>query len=176
MNENVENNIVEETGVDTKATIKTEGQTNVDMITRDEAQKMADSIVAKKLAKMPSKEELQKYNEWKESQKTEFDKQAETLQKLANLENEKLSFQRENALLKKGVNSNDLDYVLFKVSKMDGEFDTNLELFLQNNPKYLGQKEEVSKTTTTGVKVNTTTQVKEDGVISILKQKYPDRF
>ena len=71
--------------------------------------------------------DLKKYNEWLESQKTEEQKKAEketAYQKaIADLE------EKENyiAILESGVNKEDSDYVLFKVSKMDGDFKDNLE-------------------------------------------------
>lgn len=171
--ETVEDVKVEGTGeVDTQTTEKNEGQATVEMISKEEAQKMADAIVAKKLAKMPSKEELAKFNEWKESQKTEAEKQAEIQKQLIERETEIINLKNENTLLRKGVNSDDIDYVLFKVGKMEGEFETNLDNFLEEKPKFLGKSEKV---TTTGVAVNKGTQ-KETGVEAILRAKHPELF
>ena len=73
----VENNekVIEETGqkVDTQTTEQTEGQAEVEMISKEEAQKMVDKALAKKL---PPKEEMEEFRKWKESQKTEAEKQA----------------------------------------------------------------------------------------------------
>lgn len=161
----------EEVGkVDTQTTEKTEG--TVEMISKEEAQKMADAIVAKKLAKMPTKEELQKYNEYKESQKTEADKQTEKELKLTKLEQETINLKNENILLKKGVKVDDVDYVLFKVSKMEGEFEANLNEYLKENVKYTKEEEKE----TTGVAVNRNNTQKESGVSAILKAKHPELF
>lgn len=54
-----------------------EPETGVDV--KAEAQKIADAMVARKMKNMPSKEELQAYREWKESQKTETEKYADKM-------------------------------------------------------------------------------------------------
>lgn len=167
--ETVENEIVEGTGENKVATEK-ESVNNVEL----DAQKIADAMVAKKLKDMPSKEELKAYKEWKESQKTESEKQAEALKELETLRQEKLNTQRENALLKKGINNDDIDYVMFKVGKMEGEFDENLVEFLKENPKFTA-KEEKSVASTTGVK-NSGVENKDSGVTAILKAKHPELF
>ena len=140
-------------------------------------QEELDNIVKERLArvekKLPSKEELTKFNEWKESQKTEAEKQAEVLKEIEQYKLEKEQIARENILLKQGVKQDDLDYVAFKVSKMEGEFEENLKLFLQSNPKFIETKEEVKQTT--GIKSTGITQ-KDDGVVSILKQRHPELF
>ncbi len=166
--ETVENEIVEGTGENKVATEK-ESVNNVEL----DAQKIADAMVAKKLKDMPSKEELKAYKEWKESQKTESEKQAEALKELETLRQEKLNTQRENALLKKGINEEDIDYVMFKVGKMEGEFDENLVEFLKENPKFTTKEE--TKVVTTGVKTSGV-ENKDSGVTAILKQKHPELF
>jgi len=159
----VENENVEVTG----ATNEVANEVDV----KSEAQKMADAIVAKKLAKMPTKEQLAKYKDWEEAQKTETEKQAEVLKELETLKQEKVNTQRENTLLKKGVNSDDVDYVLFKVSKMDGEFEDNLETFLKENEKFTQKEKE-----TTGIANNKTVVNKSTGVEAILKARHPELF
>jgi len=138
--------------------------------TQEELQKSIDMAIAKKMAKMPTKEELAEYTKHKESMKTEAEKQTETIQKLTILEQEKNNVLRENTLLKKGVNLEDIDYVLFTVGKMEGDFETNLATFLLANTKYLTIKEKQ----TTGVAVNRSGNTHDDGVMAILKAKHPD--
>lgn len=49
---------------------------------------------------------------------------------------------REKIATKKGINADDLDYVLFKAGKLVDEktdFSKALDLFLKENPKYAGQ-------------------------------------
>src|SRR5574344_2343353 len=168
-NETVEDVKVEGTGEQTN--VATETKTEVKMITLEEAQKMVDGALAKKL---PPKENMEAFKKWQESQKTEADKQAEKDKELETLRQEKLNAQRENALLKKGINEEDIDYVMFKVSKMDGEFDENLVEFLKENPKFTA-KEEIKVVTTTGVKTSGV-ENKDGGVTAILKSRHPELF
>lgn len=126
----------------TGAVEKTE-KVNEKTFTQDEV----NAMLAKEKKKMPSNEELKAFKEWKENQKTAEEKQAEketeyqkTLTKNTELEN-------ENKAFKAGVNKDDVDYVVFKVSKMEGDFEENLASFLEDNPKYLSSnKEEITKT------------------------------
>ena len=166
--ETVEDVKIEGTG---ETNVATETKAEVKMVTLEEAQKMVNGALAKKL---PAKEEMEAFKKWQESQKTEADKQAETLKELETLRQEKLNTQRENALLKKGINENDIDYVMFKVGKMEGEFDDNLVEFLKENPKFTA-KEEKSVASTTGVKTSGV-ESKDSGVTAILKAKHPELF
>ena len=173
MENNIEKTVedvkIEETG---EQNVATETKEEVKTITLEEAQKMVNSALAKKL---PPKEEMDAFKQWKESQKTEADKQAETLKELETLRQEKLNTQRENALLKKGINVDDIDYVMFKVGKMEGEFDDNLVEFLKENPKFTAKNEEKSVASTTGVKTSGVDN-KDSGVTAILKAKHPELF
>ena len=166
--ETVEDVKIEGTG---ENKVATETKEEVKTITLEEAQKMVNSALAKKL---PPKEEMDAFKQWKESQKTEADKQAETLKELETLRQEKLNTQRENALLKKGINVDDIDYVMFKVGKMEGEFDDNLDEFLKENPKFTA-KEEKTVASTTGVKTSGVSNT-DSGVTAILKAKHPELF
>ena len=131
-----ENKEVEGAGnVDTQTTEKNEGKAEVDV--KAEAQKIADAMVAKKMKGMPSKEELKAFKEWQESQKTAEQKQAEKDAEYQKTLNELNTLKQTNAILEAGVNKEDADYVHFKVSKMEGEFEENLAKFLKDNPKYL---------------------------------------
>ncbi len=138
-------------------------------------QEEVNAMIAKEKKKMPSKEDLKAFNDWKESQKTEAEKQSELNQKYTNTQNENLSLKQENQVLKSGVNADDVDYVVFKVSKMEGEFEDNLKDFLKENPKYL-QKQDIEASKTTGVPVSKINNNEEDGVIALLKAKHPDAF
>ena len=174
MENNIEKTVedvkVEETGE--KTNVATEQKVEVEMISKEEAQKMVNSALAKKL---PPKEEMDAFKQWKESQKTETEKQAEEKKELETLRQETVNVKRENALLKKGINEEDIDYVMFKVGKMDGEFDDNLVEFLKENPKFTSKNEDKSVASTTGVKTSGVDN-KETGVMAILKAKHPQLF
>lgn len=99
-----------------------------------------DKIVGERLARerknQPDPEKLKKFEEWEKSQQTEAEKAAETAKKLQEAQTEAEQLRRENAIMKAGVNTDDADYVLFKVGKMEGNFNDNLKKFLEDNPKY----------------------------------------
>ena len=167
-----ENKEVEGAGnVDTQTTEKNEGKAEVDV--KAEAQKIADAMLAKKMKGMPSKEELKAFKEWQESQKTAEQKQAEKDAEYQKTLNELNTLKQTNAILEAGVNKDDADYVLFKVSKMEGEFEENLAKFLKDNPKYLKQELEQTESKATGAPVRTINS-KNDGVLGILASKHPE--
>lgn len=167
-----ENKEVEGAGnVDTQTTNKNEGQAEIDV--KAEAQKIADAMVAKKMKGMPSKEELKAFKDWQESQKTAEQKQAEKEAEYQKTLNELNTLKQTNAVLSAGVNKDDADYVLFKVSKMEGEFEENLAKFLNDNPKYLKQELETTEPKATGAPVRTIGS-KNDGVLGILASKHPE--
>ena len=140
--------------------------------TQEELNTIVETRLAKAKKDMPSKEELKKYYEWKEAQKTEQEKMAEKETEYQKALAEKEQIINENKILKSGVNAEDTDYVLFKVTKMEGEFEENLSKFLKDNPRFLN-KTVPSKAT--GVETRTTSQSNEDdGVMAILKSKHPN--
>lgn len=164
---------VEGTGnVDTQTTEKVEGEEK--KYSQEDAQKMADAIVAKKLKGMPSKEEIQAFNKWKESQKTEEQKKADADAENMRKDKELSEAKKELAVYKAGVNSDEVDFVVFKVSKMDGDFEDNLEKFLKENPKYKETVGESAKTT--GLPTTKIADKGDSGVAGILKSKYPSLY
>ena len=167
MEENKENNVV----TPTTNTPENGGQEQK-TFTQEELNTIIETRLAKAKKDMPSKEELKKYNEWKEAQKTEQEKMAEKETEYQKVLAEKEQIINENKILKSGVNAEDTDYVLFKVTKMEGEFEENLSKFLKDNPRFLN-KTVPSKAT--GVETRTTSQSNEDdGVMAILKSKHPN--
>ncbi len=158
-----------EVGTQTTEKKQNEGSSNVDV--KAEAQKIADAMLAKKMKGMPSKEELKAFKDWQESQKT-VEQKAEKETEYQNALSKNTSLMQENAVLRKGVNADDVDYVVFKVSKMEGEFEENLDKFLKDNPKYLGEKIEEQKAT--GTPVKTFSSNSNDGVLGILASKHPE--
>lgn len=164
-------NNAEGTGnVDTQTTNQNEGQAEK-TFTQEELNKIVQERLDKEKKKMPSKEDLKAFKEWKESQKTEAEKQAEKDAEYQKTLNELNTLKQTNAVLEAGVNKDDADYVLFKVSKMEGDFDENLTKFLKDNPKYKESEPEGQKATGTQVKkINS----QNDGVLGILASKHPE--
>jgi len=121
------------------------------------AQKLADKMVARKLKGMPSKEEIQEFKTWKSTQDEETAKTQELY--------------KENQALKLGVDVEDLDYVLYKINKIDGVFEENLKTFLKNNPKYIKKEYKTNFSSQNNFSVN-----KKNNVEDILKTRHPDIF
>ena len=132
-----------------------------------------DKKLKEKYEKKYSGIDIAKYKEWEESQKTAEQKQAE--KEAEYLEKDKKIVLLENKLKLKDANVSKEyeDYVLFKVSNMDGEFEDNLGQFLKENPKYI-QGEEITEPKATGTSVKSISSSETDGVLAILKAKHPE--
>ena len=169
--ETVENVKVEETG---NAVTQTEEKTEVstEKIYSQEDYNALDKKLKAKYEKKYEGIDIAKYKAWEDSQKTAEQKQAEKETEYQSTLSKNESLTQENAVLRKGVNVDDVDYVVFKVSKMEGEFEENLAKFLKDNPKFLGQELEERKAT--GAPVKTLGSTQNDGVLSILANKHKD--
>ena len=99
-----------------------------------------DAIIGERLARerknQPDPDRLKAFEEWEKSQQTEAEKAAQTAKELSEAKAAAEALRHENAVIKAGVNADDVDYVLFKVGKMEGDFGDNLKKFLEENPKY----------------------------------------
>lgn len=166
-------NAVTQTEQKTEATVtepvkKTE---EVKTFTQDEV----NAMMAKERSKMPSKEDMKAFNDWKESQKTEVQKQTERAQEFAKLQAEKDSLEQLTKIYDAGVTGKDnVEFIQFKVSKMEGDFDENLKSYLDEHPNYL-QKELEKEPKNTGETVKKISKDSDmDGVTAILKAKHPE--
>ncbi len=163
--ENTEKIIEEETIVESGEKIFTQNEVN----------ELIESRLARAKKQMPSKEELEDFKKWKESQKTEAEKLAQREQEYHQIQSEKEHLRRENVVLRSGVNWDDADYVLYKVSKMEGEFEENLKSFLTENSKFINNSSSTVKNT--GVIATVNNKINDDeGYLSILKRKHPNLF
>lgn len=139
--------------------------------TQDEVNALIESRLARAKKQMPTREDLEAFKAWKDSQKSDVERNAQREQEYLQVLQDKENILRENNVLKSGVNYDDADYVLFKVSKMQGDFDDNLKTFLTDNPKYTAK---AGLTLNTGVIATKTQPRDEDGVTAILRKKYPN--
>lgn len=142
--ETVEDKKIEETE---KAVTQPEEKTEEEAV-KTFTQEEVNSMLKKEKQKVEKKYEgvdIKKYNEWVESQKTAEEKQAEKEAEYQKTLNASQMKDKTIAILRAGVKSEDEDYVLFKVSKMEGDFEENLEKFLEENPKYLNFTETVEE-------------------------------
>lgn len=108
--------------------------------TQADLDRIVEDRLARERKKIPSADELKKFNDWKKEQQTEAERQAEREKEFAALQSENAKLKNEAAIIRSGVNSDDVDYVLFKVSQMDGDFEDNLKKFLASNKKYTEAK------------------------------------
>lgn len=165
-------NIVE---AETTTTDKVEN--NSAEVVKTFTQEEVNGIVKERLAKaqkgIPSKEELAKYNEWKESQQSQQEKYDNLVKNSSEKDHTISNLEKENAVLKAGITDQDeVEFICYKVGKMDGDFKENLTQYLADNPKYTKKQE----TKATGVETKSQTVPQESGVTAILKAKHPEFF
>ena len=156
--ENVQN--VEKTeNVDTQTTEQNEVKT----FTQEEV----NQIIKTRLRNIPSDDELKAYNDWKESQKTEAEKNAEVLKENESLKSRINELENMQVVANACVDSKFQKFVFSEVSK-EGNFEDNLKEYLKNNNQYLIKEE---KTKTTGYSQNTSnSQIREEK--AYLDKKY----
>lgn len=170
-----ENNNTEETGnVGTQAnTNKDEGKATK-TYTQEEYNAL-DKRLKEKYERKYKGIDIAKYKEWEESQKTAEQKQNDKEKEYQEVLSKNQNLLQENQVLKAGVNVDDVDYVVFKVSKMEGDFEENLADFIKNNPKYIKQEANEKQTKATGTQVRNIDN-KISGVGAILRKKHPELF
>lgn len=166
-----------QTNVEAGTTATDKVENNSEEVVKTFTQEEVNGIVKERLAKaqkgIPSKEELAKYNEWKDSQKTQQDKYDELVKNSSEKDNMISSLEKENAVLKAGITDQDeIEFICYKVGKMEGDFKDNLSQYLATNTKYTKKTE----TKATGVETKTQTVPQEKGVTAILKAKHPELF
>ena len=135
--------------VETETTTTDKVENNSAEVVRTFTQEEVNGIVKERLAKaqkgIPSKEELAKYNEWKESQKTQQDKYDDLVKNSTEKDNTILNLEKENAVLKAGITDQDeIEFICYKVGKMEGDFKDNLSQYLAENPKYTKKQETIN--------------------------------
>lgn len=132
-------------------------------------QEEVNAMIAKEKNKIPSKEELKAFREWKESQKTEAEKTAEKEAEYQKQIAEGQEAIRENKVLKADVLKEYVSFVAYTVSKQEGDFDENLAKFLKENPKYLHNTEtQFIKRTSSSVSMNGKSQSNQNETNKIM--------
>lgn len=121
---------------ETQATPETAEKT----FTQTDVDRIVGERLARERAKVPSEDELKGYRDWKASQQTEAEKAAARETELTRIRNEAEALRRENAVIRAGVSADDADYVMFKVGKMDGDFEANLKTFLESDKRFTEPK------------------------------------
>lgn len=171
--ENNENAVTQTETVDTENKTEVSREQPVEKNEKTFTQEEVNAMLAKEKKKMPSKEDLKAFNEWKESQKTETEKSLEKDKKIETLEKQLAYAENKSVVANAGVDSKFQKFVLSEVSEMEGDFEDNLKDYLKDNPQFLIQKE-VETLKTNGVATKKIGNEAESGVTAILKAKHPD--
>ena len=172
--ENNENTVTQTETVETEEKTEVSGEQPVEKNEKTFTQEQVNAMLAKEKKKMPSKDELKAFNEWKESQKTEEDKKNEILLENETLKKQLAYAENKSVVANAGVDAKFQKFVLSEVSEMEGEFEDNLKDYLKDNPQFLINKVETPKTN--GVATKKISDNADDGVTAILKAKHPDLF
>ena len=172
--ENNENAVTQTETVETVEKTEVSGEQPVEKNEKTFTQEEVNAMLAKEKKKMPSKEDMKAFNEWKESQKSEEDKKNEILQENETLKKQLAIAENKSVVANAGVDSKFQKFVLSEVSEIEGDFEDNLKSYLKDNPQFLISKVETPKTN--GVATQKISDDAEDGVTAILKAKHPDLF
>ena len=104
--------------------------------TQAELDRIISERIARERKNLPDEADLKAYKEWKKAQQTEAEKAAEREKEYQALQSRSIELERENAVIKAGVKADDAEFVIFKVSRMEGDFKENLDRFLAENKKF----------------------------------------
>ena len=170
--ENNENTVTQTETVETVEKTEVSGEQPVEKNEKTFTQEEVNAMLAKEKKKMPSKEDMKAFNEWKESQKTETEKSLEKDKKIETLEKQLAYAENKSVVANAGVDSKFQKFVLSEVSEIEGDFEDNLRYYLKENPQFLISKVETPKTN--GVATKKIGNEAESGVTAILKAKHPD--
>ena len=124
---------------------KVETEKKEETLTKSQVNEIVKERLAKAKKGYPSEEELKQFNDWKESQKTEAEKQAEREKEYLAKDKEIDNLKKDLLISKSNINSEYEKFVKFSVGEMEGNFEDNLNKFLTENPKYLKNYEEPTK-------------------------------
>ena len=145
-------------------------QTDAGQETKTFTQAEVDRIISERIARerknLPDEADLKAYKEWKKAQQTEAEKAAEREKEYQALQSKSIELERENAVIKAGVKADDAEFVIFKVSRMEGDFKKNLDSFLAENKKFT---EPVTENVT-GTKHNPSTTDKDANFIAAVRR------
>lgn len=101
-----------------------------------------DELIGKRLARatrgMPTQEELTEFRSWKKDHQDGGDTLASLTSERDSAQSELEIARRENALLRKGVPADDVDYYVYKISKLvddTTDFDKAAEKYFKENKR-----------------------------------------
>ena len=170
--DNNENAVTQTETVETVEKTEVSGEQPVEKNEKTFTQEEVNAMLAKEKKKMPSKEDMKAFNEWKESKKTETEKSLEKDKRIETLEKQLAYAENKSVVANAGVDSKFQKFVLSEVSEIEGDFEDNLKDYLKENPQFLISKVEIPKTN--GIETKKINDGADDGVTAILKQKHPE--
>lgn len=154
MAENNNNVVTPTTNTDTQ-----NGGEEVKTFTQEEVNSIVEERLAKAKKNMPSKEELQQYNEWKETQKTEQEKINDKINQLQTnngiLTNENSQLKAQLEVLNNNAKKEFVRFITSEVLAMVNEttdLKTAIKSYKKDNPQYFGDT--VIKKTQTSPSLN----------------------
>lgn len=154
MEDNKDNNVV----TPTTNTPENGGQ-EVKTFTQEEVNSIVEERLAKAKKNMPTKEELQAYNEWKQTQKTEQEKINDKINQLqtnnGTLTNENTKLKAQIQIMNSNVKKEFAKFVTSEVLAMvsdEVDLATALKSYKKDNPQYFGDT--VIKKTQTSPSLN----------------------
>lgn len=143
----------------TTNTEKQNGGQEVKTFTQEEVNSIVEERLAKVKKNMPSKEELQQYNEWKETQKTEQEKINDKINQLQTnngiLTNENSQLKAQLEVLNSNAKKEFVRFVTSEVLAMVNDttdLKTAIKSYKKDNPQYFGDT--VIKKTQTSPSLN----------------------
>lgn len=157
--ENENKNAVTQTEQKTEGTVTQTVDKTEEKAEKTFTQEEVNAMLKKENAKVSKKYEgvdLEAYKKWEESQKTAEQKQQEEIIKMQNLQNDNDFKTQMLEIMKKGLSYDEAEFVQFKLSKMNGDFEENLENYLKNNKT---EDKEEKRTITTGLSQNNINKV-----------------
>lgn len=104
--------------------------------TQAEVDTMINNRLARERKNQPSADELAEFRKWKQAQQTPEERQAATQAKVDSALADAEMVRRENYLLRQGIDPDDVDYYVYKISKAmkdDEEFEDAAKAFLKDH-------------------------------------------
>ena len=135
--------------------------------TQSEFVKALEKEVARKTKGLPTKEELDEFAKWKESNKSAEDKYLEAQKEIDTLKTQINEYEKREVVANADVDSRFQKFVVSEVSQMEGVFEDNLKKYLEDNPQYKFQEK---KSITTGLSQKTNEMIDENK--AYLDRKY----
>ncbi len=104
--------------------------------TQAEVDTMINTRLARERKNQPSADELAAFRKWKQEQQTPEERQAATQAQVDSARADAEMARRENYLLRQGIDPDDVDYYVYKISKTmkdDEEFEDAAKAFLKDH-------------------------------------------